>query len=162
MKKIVLFVMLIIFSLSLVAQESNAMFNSNTASIYQYSGTLQGTEQLKIRAYIWGQVRKPGLYIVPDDTDLLTLLSSAGGPTENAKLSKVRIIRPTSDGEKVIMVDLEEYMRTGDDKLIPVIQPGDTVILAGSFYYAFTKATKFLSEIAIILSVYSTITTLNN
>ena len=151
-----------VFSLGLLAQDSNAMFNSNTASIYQYSGTLQGTEQLKIRAYIWGQVRKPGLYIVPDDTDLLTLLSSAGGPTENAKLSKVRIIRPTTDGEKVILVDLEEYMRTGDDKLIPVIQPGDTVILAGSFYYAFTKATKFLSEIAIILSVYSTITTLNN
>lgn len=162
MKKILLFVLLMVFSLGLIAQDSNAMFNSNTASIYQYSGTLQGTEQLKIRAYIWGQVRKPGLYIVPDDTDLLTLLSSAGGPTENAKLSKVRIIRPTTDGEKVILVDLEEYMRTGDDKLIPVIQPGDTVILAGSFYYAFTKATKFLSEIAIILSVYSTITTLNN
>jgi len=162
MKKILLFVLLMVFSLGLLAQDSNAMFNSNTASIYQYSGTLQGTEQLKIRAYIWGQVRKPGLYIVPDDTDLLTLLSSAGGPTENAKLSKVRIIRPTTDGEKVILVDLEEYMRTGDDKLIPVIQPGDTVILAGSFYYAFTKATKFLSEIAIILSVYSTITTLNN
>lgn len=163
MKKfLLLFFVTMILGVNLFAQDSTPTINSSTASIYQYSGTLQGTEQLKIRAYIWGQVKQPGLYIVPDDTDLLTLLSSAGGPTENAKLSKVRIIRPTLEGEKVIMVDLEKYMQTGDSNLIPVIKPGDTVILAGSFYYAFTKATKFLSEIAIILSVYTTITSINN
>lgn len=162
MKKIIICLLIMTLSGILLAQVADSFGNSNSASIYQFSGTLQGTEQLKIRAYIWGQVKKPGLYIVPDDTDLLTLLSSAGGPTENAKLSKVRIIRPTAEGEKIIMVDLEEYMKSGNESLIPVIQPGDTVILAGSFYYAFTKATKFLSEIAIVLSVYATITSLNN
>lgn len=161
-KNLLLVILIFSFGVCLFAQNSAPLMNSNTASIYQYSGTLQGTEQLKIRAYVWGQVRSPGLYIVPDDTDLLTLLSSAGGPTENAKLSKVRIIRPNLEGEKVMIVDLEEYMRTGDNDLIPLIQPGDTVILSGSFYYAFTKATKFLSEIAIILSVYATVSSINN
>ncbi|MCK4957229.1 MAG: SLBB domain-containing protein [Candidatus Cloacimonetes bacterium] len=161
MKKITICLLLLIVSGFLLAQVSNTSGNANSASIYQYSGTLTGTEQLKIRAYIWGQVKQPGLYIVPDNTDLLTLLSSAGGPTENAKFSKIRIIRPTIEGEKVIMVDIEKYMETGDNNIIPIIQPGDTVVVAGSFYYAFTKATKFLSEIALILTVYSTITNLN-
>ena len=88
MKKITICLLLLIVSGFLLAQVSNTSGNANSASIYQYSGTLTGTEQLKIRAYIWGQVKQPGLYIVPDNTDLLTLLSSAGGPTENDKLSK--------------------------------------------------------------------------
>jgi hypothetical protein len=126
----------------------------NNSSVYLYSGTLSGSEQLKIITYIWGQVQKPGLYVVPDDTDLLTLLSSAGGPTEDAKLSKVRIIRPTEDGEKIIWVNLKKYMETGDSKLIPQMKPGDTIIVSGSIFYAFTRAADFLSKVASVISVY--------
>ena len=129
----------------------------NTASIYLYSGTLQGSERLKIKTYIWGQVRKPGLYIVPDDTDLITLISSAGGPTENAKLAKVRIIRPTKDGEKIIWVNLKKYMETGDQKLIPILMPGDTIVVSGTVFYAFTRAASFLSDIAIFFTMYTTV-----
>jgi hypothetical protein len=39
-------------------------------------------------------------------------------------------------------------------ELIPVLQPGDTVVVSGSAYYAFTKAVAWISQIAIILSVY--------
>ncbi len=133
----------------------------NPASVYQYSGTLSGTEQLKIRTYIWGQVRKPGLYIVPDNTDLLTLISSAGGPSENAKLSKIKIIRSTEEKEEIIIVDLKEYLDTGNTELIPILQPGDTVLVSGSTYYAFTKAVDWLSQIAVILSVYISVSNLN-
>jgi len=126
----------------------------NNGSVYLYSGTLSGSEQLKIITYIWGQVQKPGLYVVPDDTDLLTLLSSAGGPTEDAKLSKVRIIRPTEDGEKIIWVNLKKYMETGDSQLIPQMKPGDTVIVSGSIFYAFTRTADFLSKVASVISVY--------
>jgi len=142
-------------ALSLLAQtEGGSVPSFNPGAVYQYSGSLTGTEQLKIRTYIWGQVRNPGLYIVPDDTDLLTLISSAGGPTENAKLSKIRIIRSTTDGEKVININMKEYLETGQAELIPILRPGDTVIVSGSTYYAFTKAVNWLSEIAVILSVY--------
>ena len=134
--------------------ENMQMGGYNPASIYQYSGTLSGTEQLKIRTYIWGQVRKPGLYIVPDNTDLLTLISSAGGPTENAKLSKIRIIRATEINEEIIWVDMKEYLESGNSELIPILKPGDTIVVAGSTYYAFTKVVDWLSQIAIILSVY--------
>ena len=82
------------------------------------------------------------------------MISSAGGPTENAKLSKIRIIRSTIEGEKVINVDMKEYLETGQTGLIPILEPGDTVIVSGSTYYAFTKAVNWLSQIAVILSVY--------
>jgi len=147
--------------LGLFAQNEGASSNFNPASIYLYSGSLTGTEQLKIKTYIWGQVRKPGLYIVPDNTDLLTLISSAGGPTENAKLSKVRIVRASAEGEKIIWVDLKKYVESGDEELIPMLQPGDTVLVSGSTYYAFTKAVAWISQIAVILSVYVSISNIN-
>ena len=155
MRKTILIIIIVGITLSLLAQtEGSGVSSFNPGAVYQYSGSLTGTEQLKIRTYIWGQVRNPGLYIVPDDTDLLTLISSAGGPTENAKLSKIRIIRSTTDGEKVINVDMKEYLETGQTGLIPILKPGDTVIVSGSTYYAFTKAVNWLSQIAVILSVY--------
>ncbi len=147
--------------MGLFAQNEGASSNFNPASIYLYSGSLTGTEQLKIKTYIWGQVRKPGLYIVPDNTDLLTLISSAGGPTENAKLSKVRIVRASAEGEKIIWVDLKKYVESGDEELIPMLQPGDTVLVSGSTYYAFTKAVAWISQIAVILSVYVSISNIN-
>ena len=154
MKKIILFLIFLMFSSVILAQTEGTTSAYNPASIYLYTGTLAGTEQLKIKAYIWGQVQKPGLYIVPDNTDLLTLISSAGGPTENAKLSKIRIIRTTEEGDKVIWVNIKKYLETGNPDLIPVLKPGDTVVVSGSTYYAFTKAVDWLAQIAIILSVY--------
>ena len=147
---------------ALFAQNETTSSGYNTGSVYMYSGTLTGTEQLKIKSYVWGQVRKPGLYIVPDDTDLLTLISSAGGPTENANLKKVRVIRASKDGEKIIFVNLSEYIETGNEELIPILQPGDTVIVSGSTYYAFTKAVAWISQIAVVLSVYISFTNLSN
>ena len=152
---------LLIASAFLVAQtQSNQYQAMNNSSAYFYSGSLNNTEQLKIYTYIWGQVKKTGLYIVPDNTDLLALISLAGGPTEDAKLSKIRIIRPTTDGEKIIFVNLKKYIESGDETLIPVMQPGDTVIMSGSIYYAFYRVVDFLSKVAIVLSVVATVNAL--
>jgi protein involved in polysaccharide export with SLBB domain len=112
-----------------------------------------------INTYIWGQVRNPGLYKIPDNTDLLTLLSSAGGPTENAKLSRIKIVRPTLEGERIIYVDLMNYMKTGDMSLITVMKPGDTVFVAGTAFYAIERMSSFLGNLVIFFSIYTMITT---
>jgi len=52
-------------------------------------------DELLIKVNIWGFVRKPGQYLVPKDTDLISLISFAGGPLEQAKIKKVKIIRAT-------------------------------------------------------------------
>jgi len=121
MRKYILSILIVIFAISLFSQEasSKSYQSANNSSAYFYSGSMSGSDQLKIYTYIWGQVRKPGMYIVPDNTDLLALLSLAGGPTENAKLTKVRIVRPTAVGEKIIWIDLKEYLETGKEEMIP-------------------------------------------
>ena len=83
------------------------------------------------------------------------MISLAGGPTEDAKLTKIKIIRPTTKGKKVILVNLKKYMENGDKKLVPVLQPGDTVVISGTVYYAVRKGAQFLSNVAIIISVYT-------
>lgn len=160
MKYLIPLVLLIIFTCSLFAQNEGGSGN-NTGSIYLYSGTLTGSEQLKIKTYIWGQVRNPGLYIIPDDTDLLTLISSAGGPTENAKLTKIKVVRPSETGESVIIVNLKEYTKTGDMDLIPILEPGDTVIIPGTTFYAFSRVAEWLADVVIIFSIYNLITGIN-
>ncbi len=146
---------ILLIALRLAGQTTQVFVPTSNASAYSYEGSRSGREQLKINTYVLGQVLKPGLYIVPDDTDFLTLLSLAGGPREDAKLTKIRIVRPTGASEKVIWINLKRYFETADEKLIPVMQPGDTVIVSGTIFYAFSRVTDFLSKAAIALSVYN-------
>lgn len=156
MKRFLFIIVLVSMIVVCFAQTDFSSTSFGTSSAYLYSGTLADAERLMIKTYIWGQVSRPGLYIVPDDTDLLALVSLAGGPKEEAKLSKVRIIRPTKDGdEKIIWVDLREYIETGDEDLIPIMKPNDTVVVSGTLYAAFIKFTQFLSNAAIALSIYN-------
>ncbi len=50
-------------------------------------------DELLMRVNIWGFVRKPGQYMVPTDTDLISLISFAGGPVEQAKVKAIKIVR---------------------------------------------------------------------
>jgi protein involved in polysaccharide export with SLBB domain len=139
----------------LFAQGSVSFTPSSNISAYTFDGARSGVEKLKMNTYILGQVAKPGLYVVPDDTDFLTLLALAGGPSEDAKLTKIRIVRPVAESEKVLWVNFKEYLETGDTELIPALQPGDTVVVSGTIFYAFSRVADFLSKVAITLSVYN-------
>lgn len=50
-------------------------------------------DELLMRVNIWGFVRQPGQYMVPKDIDLISLISFAGGPSEQAKIKKIKVIR---------------------------------------------------------------------
>lgn len=67
---------------------------------------LGSEDELLMRVNIWGFVRKPGQYMVPTDTDLISLISFAGGPVEQAKVKAIKIVRtfeatPTSNNKGV-------------------------------------------------------------
>ncbi|MDD4310638.1 MAG: hypothetical protein PHO32_09680, partial [Candidatus Cloacimonetes bacterium] len=63
-----------------------------------------------------------------------------------------------AEGDKVIWVNFKKYLETGDATLIPELQPGDTVVISGTIFYAFTRVADFLSKAAIALSVYNLVT----
>ena len=146
------------FCFMLFGQQTINFTPSSNISAYTYEGIRSGVEKLKMNNYILGQVYKPGLYTVPDDTDFLTLLSLAGGPREDAKLSKIRVVRPSSEGDKVIWVNFKKYLETGDATLIPQLKPGDTIIVSGTIFYAVSRVASFLSDLTVALSMYSIIT----
>jgi hypothetical protein len=157
-KKILFAILLICIGLSLFGQTTSTFTPSSNISAYTFDGSRSGVEKLKMNTFILGQVAKPGLYVVPDDTDFLTLLALAGGPKEDAKLSKIRIVRPSEEGEKVVWVNFKKYMETGDAALIPVMKPGDTIVVSGTIFYAFSRVADFLSKAAVTLSVYNLVT----
>jgi SLBB domain. len=111
-----------------------------------------------------GASKKPGFYLLPDDTDLLTLLSLAGGPTGDAKLSKVRIVRPSQDNGQgeIIWVNLKKYLDTGNYDIIPVLKAGDTVVVSGTIFYGMERVAGFLAKFATVLSIYNLYLTIQN
>ena len=55
---------------------------------------LGSEEKLEMQVHIWGEVRNPGEYRVSYDTDMIELISIAGGPTKDANLNNVQLTRP--------------------------------------------------------------------
>src|SRR4051812_38256259 len=60
------------------------------------SGNFPGAVLIPIN--LWGAVGKPGIHHVPTRTDLVTLISLAGGPTGDASLGDVSIKRRSQKG----------------------------------------------------------------
>jgi hypothetical protein len=108
---------------------------------------LGGSDVLLINVNLWGHVQRPGIYSIPSSYGLIDLISSAGGPLGTARLSDVRIIR---SNQQVINVDVEKFIKTGNSDLLPLMQPGDTIIISGSAYDVFTRFLGIVRDIAII------------
>ncbi len=115
-----------------------------------------GTEaELLVPVNIWGFVQRPGQYMVPTNTDLIALLSYAGGPTEAAKVSDIKIIRSDmTHGNKVIQVNVKKYLDTADYRLIPELRPQDTIIVKGTTFHWIGKVFEFLGRLSIFAQIY--------
>ena len=144
MKKLILiFVILISFS-NLFSQESQVPMQYGDRPA-QY--ILGGADILLINVNLWGHIQRPGIYSIPSSYGLIDLMSSAGGPLTTARLSDVRIIR---SNQQVINVDVEQFLKTGNSDLLPLLQPGDTIIVSGSASDVFTRFIGIVRDIAII------------
>jgi hypothetical protein len=154
-------------------------------------------DELLIKVNIWGLVRRPGQYMVPKDTDLISLISFAGGPLDEARMKKIKIIRsttpattssgatiganasetmlaspssrgsaalnaPSTPAQQVMEVNVKKYLETGQQSLIPELQPGDTIVVPGSKLQFFGKALDFVSKFAVIAQVYFWVDVANN
>lgn len=83
-------------------------------------------ERVKISVNVWGEVERPGSYLVPDDTDLITLLSLAGGPTSTADLRTVELSRFHAQPPGNRTLNLEKVLARPEVPP-PGLLPGDTV-----------------------------------
>jgi len=133
------------------------VFMSNTLSAQQLSAAKYylGTEdELLIPVNVWGFVKSPGQYMVPNNTDLLSLISYAGGPLESAKINKITVVRSYNDlKNSVLTVNVKKYLQTGNERLIPVMKPGDTVIVKGTTFHWIQKFISFLGGFAVFAQI---------
>jgi len=75
------------------------------------------------RIFVTGQVKAPGAYSVPEGTTVLQAISLAGGLTEAASTSRMRITRIVQGDKKTVKVKLDD-----------VVQPGDTIFVPERFF----------------------------
>ena len=119
----------------------------------RYRLALGADNELLMQVNVWGEVKNPGTFQVPDNTDLISLLSFAGGPTEGAKLSRVKLIRSFSPRKEVRIMNVEKYLKKGNHEEVPIIKPGDTIVVPKSSFHSLTRFVSFLYNVAVIASV---------
>jgi polysaccharide export outer membrane protein len=101
-----------------------SIFNS---SITQASVVIRQYGSNKI--YLTGQVRNPGKRTFEVIPNLWDVLLEAGGPTDQAALNGVTIIRGGFEKGKKIVIDLPKYMNDGDLSKLPPLYKGDTIFV---------------------------------
>ena len=104
---------------------SDDIITANQGSEF-ISGRRKGAVLMKVN--LWGAVRRPGIHHVPVRTDLVNLLSYAGGPTSEALLSDVVIKRKTGGQEKRIEVDLNDII-SGSNTNYYSLEANDIIVV---------------------------------
>jgi polysaccharide biosynthesis/export protein len=118
---------------------------------------LGSQDQVLMPVNVWGFVHKPGQYMVPYETDLISLLSFAGGPREEARIKSIRLVRPDNGGgaAQVIEVDVKKYLESGKASEIPVLRPGDTVVVSGTSFHFVNQFFEFAVRIGALIQVWA-------
>ena len=80
---------------------------------------------LQFRVSVIGQVGRPGLYPMDATQTVFDALSQAGGPTNTADLSRIRLLR----GDHVIVLNAAEELRTGAPMLSVLLESGDRIVV---------------------------------
>jgi polysaccharide biosynthesis/export protein len=78
---------------------------------------------------LMGAIVRPGPLPFDQAPDLVTAVIRSGGPTQDAKLGEVQVIRQAGARVMRLRVDLDRYFEKGDMAGNPRLEPGDTVFL---------------------------------
>ena len=143
-----------------------------------YNDYILGQQQrLEIVVHVLGEVQRPGEYRVPDNTNVLELLSKAGGGTTLADLSAVKVTHQgleqpqlaqagggdavlATDGNgtnsradrRVVSVNIDAYLQGASDSPLPLLQPGDVVSVPKNNVATWKTGSAILRDLALVAS----------
>jgi len=127
-----------------------SMPSASAASYYYVSKPGELTMQVNI----WGFVHNPGRYEVPTSTDLVQLVSYAGGPIQDAKMDEVKVTRflkrETGVSRGEFYVNLEDLTHVEQAKL--TLYPGDTIFIDHTGWMTMRDFFSVVTSTAIITS----------
>ncbi len=128
---------------------------------------LSEDQKLQIVVHIWGEINRPGQYIVPDGTNVQELISIAGGPTEYSNLSNIKLTRQIVDPlethqginkannilikKKLINIDLNKFLEKEVSESIPILQPGDVIKVNRNIWSKWQTFIRVISQVAIVV-----------
>ncbi|MGU3495154.1 SLBB domain-containing protein [Xanthobacteraceae bacterium A53D] len=75
---------------------------------------------------VFGEVNRPGSFGYKDNLSVVDMIMRAGGVSRYASIEQVRIINGNNDP---VVFNLRRYLDTGDEKLLPQLNPGATVFV---------------------------------
>jgi len=149
----------LIFAMTLVSVMRLWGQEAKTSQRDQPSRYVVGTEeQMLLPVNVLGLVQRPGQYLVPFRTDLISVIAYAGGFRENAKISEIKIVRSAvvesnSSIARVIKVNLKRYFEQGDKTQIPQIMPDDTIIVAGTARQTLNAFMNFVRDVLVVAQI---------
>jgi polysaccharide biosynthesis/export protein len=120
-------------------------------------------DKINFEVSVWGFVKNPGKYLIPNGTSFIDLISLCGGPVNEAKLEDIRIVRLKNDTlgvkeEKIINLNYNDFL--WEEKISnvkrqnPVLYPGDIILIPGGPKYFFRE------NITLILTGLTTLTSI--
>ena len=99
---------------------------------------------------VLGHVKEAGNYKIYEGTDFLTILASAGGPLDGAKLSKIMVYRA---GKSPFSINLNEYLLE-NDKSTFIFYPNDTIYIKQSNTSYILSKSSVLNTLLTLLNVF--------
>lgn len=133
--------------LGLLAVLASAAFST------QHSALGIQPEAGAVRVGVWGEVTRPGQYLLSGSPDVLELLSVAGGPTGRADLGRVLLLRER-DGTRA---RLNLGRLTAQAKPV-FLAPGDIVVVPESFWRKLERSLPVVTAVATLVNLAVVIT----
>jgi hypothetical protein len=161
LKKTFLILILIALPVIVSAQINDIQMGSGLNKI----GLTQGgffdcsdPSSVNIKVSVWGFVRFPGKYVIPVYSKINDLISYAGGPTDEARLEEMRIIRTDSSNAKQFIYNLnyKDFLMDPNitvDSSLQSLKAGDILLVSGSpRFYLQEYISIALSVISVLIS----------
>ncbi len=113
---------------------------------------------VNIKVQLWGYVEFPGFYIIPSGFSINELISLAGGPTQDALINDIRVVK-LREGAKTVMVKYDYNDMMWEENINTQINyvrldAGDIVVVPGEPRYFVRQ------DIAFYLGIVTTLASL--
>jgi len=156
LKKIIIPIFMGVILFAELPQVETFLSKIQSDDINQY--LVKDPNALTMKINIWGAVNQPGQYLIPYSMklDIISLISVAGGPTSEANLKKIILIRAEDElnqsGRQKINMD--EFFKNGSLKELPELNPNDTIIVQQSFFSRLNSNHTIFNLLQFLATVY--------
>jgi polysaccharide export outer membrane protein len=136
-----------------IISTANREFSGVKAEIIEKYNSLYRNPELNVlslfRINILGEVSSPGYYFVTEEEKLSGILALAGGPTGDADLEGMYLVR----NDKEIELDFETIMAEGNTIADIGLKSGDQIFVPRSFWADPGRFTWIFSALAVVVAM---------